>query len=147
MHCGSSTSKLMSKFLLMCSIFNVMVLPICVCGVVSELSIISSFLCLLKENQLLLIIKIDQQFLCLLFLSIVSLSLFKYCPSTLSWLFYFQAIISKSTSVPINEILAPGFLGPTIVFILTGLLGVSASYSPTRPLYLTFCVHLLKSTP
>nr|CAH0107512.1 unnamed protein product [Daphnia galeata] len=32
MHCGSSTSKLMSKFLLMCSIFNVMALPICVCG-------------------------------------------------------------------------------------------------------------------
>ena len=85
MHCDSSTPKLMSKFLLICSIFNVMVLPICVCGVVSELSIISSFLCLLKEKQLL--IKIVQRFSCLLFLSTV----------TLSWLnFNLKLIISHS---------------------------------------------------
>ncbi len=148
MNCDSSTSKLMSKFLLICSIFNVMALPICVCGLVSELSMSSSFLCFLKENQLL--IKIDQQFSCLSCLSIVSLSWFKCCPSILSWLFHFQAIISKLALIPINEppykSLAIGFLCPTIVFILTGILGVSASYRPTRSLYVKFCFLILKST-
>ena len=75
MHCDPSTPKLMSKFLLICSIFNVIVLPICFCGVVSELSIISSFLCLLKENQLL--IKIVQRFSCLLFLPTVTFVVIK----------------------------------------------------------------------
>ena len=85
MHCDPSTPKLMSKFLLICSIFNVIVLPICFCGVVSELSIISSFLCLMKENQLL--IKINQRFSRLVFLSTV----------TLSWLnFNLNLIISHS---------------------------------------------------
>ena len=149
MHCDPSTPKLMSKFLLICSIFNVMVLPICVCGVVSELSMSSSFLCLLKENQIL--IEIDQPFSCLSCLSIVSLSWFKCCPSILSWLFHIQAIISKSVTVPINidiHIVVPVFLCPTIVFVLTGILGFSASYSPTRPLYvLNFVLILLKFTP
>ncbi len=149
MHCDSSTPKLMSKFLLICSIFNMMALPICVCGLVSELSMSSSFLCLLKENQLL--IKINQPFSCLSCLSIVSLSWFKYCPSTLSWLFHFQVIISKLALIPINEppykSLAIWFLCPMIVFILTGILGVSASYRPTRSLYVKFCVLILKSTP
>jgi hypothetical protein len=149
MHCDSSTPKLMSKFLLICSIFNMMALPICVCGLVSELSMSSSFLCFLKENQLL--IKINQPFSCLSCLSIVSFSWFKYCPSTLSWLFHFQAIISKLALIPINEppykSLAIWFLCPTIVFILTGILGVSASYRPTRSLYVKLCVLILKSTP
>ena len=149
MHCDSSTPKFMSKFLLMCSIFNMMALPICVCGLVRELSMLSSFLCFLKENQLL--IKIDQPFSCLSCLSIVSLSWFKYCPSTLSWLFHFQAIISKLALIPICEppykSLAIGFLCPTIGFLLTGILGVSASYRPTRSLYVKFYVLILKSTP
>ncbi len=50
MHCDSSTPKLMSKFLLICSIFNVMVLPICVCGVVSELSIIIIFMFIERKS-------------------------------------------------------------------------------------------------
>ena len=36
------------------------------------------------------------------------------------------------------------FLCPTIVFILTGLLGSSVFYSPIRPLYIKFCVHSFK---
>ena len=147
MHCDPSTPKLMSKFLLICSIFNVIVLPICFCGVVSELSIISSFLCLLKENQLL--IKIVQRFSCLLFLPTVTFVVIKL--QIWIWLFHIQAIISKSVTFPINihiHIVASVFLCPTIVFILTGLLGFSASYSPTRPLYvLNFVFILLKFTP
>ena len=147
-HCGSSTSKLMSKFLLICSIFNIMALPICVCGVVSELSMSSSFLCLLKENQIL--IEIDQPFSCLSCLSIVSLSWFKCCPSILSWLFvisypgsHIEISFTPYQWDPCTWI----SICPTILFILTGLLGVSASYSPTRSLYVKFCVHLLKPTP